>query len=300
MAHFRQSRDRPMPTSPYCATSHDSTTKVSQHVILISAPISENRASRTTGATGPGIVCKTRSADIAKPRKVWPDANRRLFLNDDEVGWLLEEQRRLILAWLESQDAHETALRLLKRRALSYDPSDLINDSWIKVDRSFDGRSTPLPEMSSEREAARYGARVLDNRTRDLARRQRRAPEALVSPTEFDWTDSDGGGVDERILVEQLLLEVSRLIPSMTKCPGCDDNIVASSALTLLHLVLNGSDGSSRGRTWIDQMLHAAIDHVDPRPEISQAARDQRKSRCGRCVVELLSNGMASLREAAL
>lgn len=206
----------------------------------------------------------------------------------------IDRQQGLVLAWLESDDALQASRRLLGRRGLDGDPSDLVHEAWIRVRRAFSSRVTPLAELPTATEAARYGARVLDNLTRDHARRRRRVGEITVDPSDLDLRDPDPEAerIDDRVLVEQLLLEVSSAITEMPGCPGCDDTVVAAGALTLLHLVLQGHGGSERGRTWIDRMLHEALDQVDPPVAMSDAARNQRKSRCGRCVIELITAGM--------
>ena len=219
----------------------------------------------------------------------------RLPLSSGSQREELDRQQALVLAWLQTDDALQASRRLLARRSLDLSPGDLIHEAWIRVRRSFEQRTTPLPDLPSTIEAARYGARVLDNLTRDHARRQRRSGEVTVNPSDLDLRDPESSSdhIEDRVLVEQLLLEVSEAITEMPGCPGCDDTVVAAGALTLLHLVLGGHDGSSRGRTWIDRMLHEALDRVDPSGDLSDAARNQRKSRCGRCVIELITAGMA-------
>ena len=213
-------------------------------------------------------------------------------------GRRLGAQRELIHRWLASDDARLTASRLLRRRSLTDDPDDLLHDAWLRINRSFDSDRPALEAMDDPRDAARYGARVLDNLARDRVRRQSRRKEVTLNPADLDihvTATSSDDEPNERVLVEQLLMQVALLVDDMPRCGGCSNEVVAATALTLLHMVLNDEQGSDRGRRWIDQMLNAALERVDPQIPSSQSAREQRKSRCGRCVIALITAAMAAL-----
>lgn len=208
--------------------------------------------------------------------------------------------RDLLTTWLESDDALATATRLVRRRGLSASPQELVNEAYLRMRRSFDERERDTPSLSHPSEAARYGARMIDNLARDMVRARLRRPQ-LERFDDGDLGlahDSDGdelGRVEQRVLVEQLLHAVSRRATQHIACHGCPSEVVAAAALEVVHLVLNGVDGSTRGRTWFDQMIHAALERVDPYMPPSEAARNQRKSRCGRCAADLLSTSMTDL-----
>ncbi len=211
-------------------------------------------------------------------------------------------QGELIHGWLASDDARMTASRLLRRRGLTDDPDDLLHDAWLRINRSFDSDRPLLETMDDSRDAARYGARVLDNLARDRVRRQSRRNEVTLNPADLDIRATAAGSDDasnERVLVEQLLNQVALLVGDMPHCRGCSNDVVAAAALALLHMVLNDEPGAERGRRWIDQMLNAALERVDPKMPSSQSAREQRKSRCGRCVIALITAAMTELEGRA-
>ena len=220
--------------------------------------------------------------------------------SEDEIILSVSETspqtRDLLTAWLESADALATATRLVRRRGLSVSGPDLVNEAYLRMRRRFDDR-VDTPRFTDLRDAARYGARMLDNLSRDLLRSRRRGP-VLVRLDDGDVALSDGdevGDVERRILVEQLLRVVARRATEHIACHGCPSEVVAAAALEVVHLVLSGHDGTDRGRTWFDQMIHAALSRVDPYVAPSDAARNQRKSRCGRCAADLLSASMSDL-----
>lgn len=229
--------------------------------------------------TRPGPACRVRTT-ITHPVDVPHSA-------PEPVSPELARQRALLDAWLQSDDALDTARRLLGRRGLNASPADLVNDAWLRITESIARRTEPYPELTEPRQAARFGARVLDNLSRDRLRSQARRREVEL----FDaFTDerSDPAATDTRMMLEQLLASVAVRAEEPEPCPGCPDEVVVAAALELVHLVLAGHDGGDRGRTWIDQMLYLALDRVDGGVKRSEAAASQRKARCGRCIDGLL------------
>lgn len=220
-----------------------------------------------------------------------------------------ERQRRLLLDWLASDDATATAARLARRRSLDILADDLINEAWLRIVTSLERRTSPLPELDSPPQAARYGARVLDNLARDrlrakVARREVALEQAMLgnaSSTNQSMnlpTNDPEDAVTDRLLLEQLLHAVAHRAVDGVRCAGCPGEVVTAAALEVIHLVLLGDDGAERGRTWIDRMLRRAVERVDPLRPSSPAARDQRVSRCGRCASDLLAAGMSDLMGA--
>ena len=225
-----------------------------------------------------------------------------------------ERQRRLLLDWLSGDDATATAARLARRRSLDIPPDDLINEAWVRIVTSLERRTSPLPELDSPSQAARYGARVLDNLARDrlralIVRREVSLEQAMLGSTSATNPSADlpptgpaAGGhedaVTDRVLLEQLLHAVAHRAVDGVRCAGCPGEVVAAAALEVIHLVLLGDDGAERGRTWIDRMMRRAVERVDPLRPSSPAARDQRVSRCGRCASDLLAAGMSDLMGA--
>lgn len=206
----------------------------------------------------------------------------------------LAQQRALLDAWLQSDDAMATARRLLARRGVDASPADLVNDAWVRITESIARRTEPYPDLTEPRHAARFGARVLDNLSRDRLRSGVRRREVELLDT-FADERSDQAASDTRMMLQHLLAAVAARAEQLEPCPGCPDEVVAAAALELIHLVLTGHDGGDRGRTWIDQMLYLALDRVDGGVSRTDAAASQRKARCGRCIDGLLRAGAADL-----
>lgn len=220
-----------------------------------------------------------------------------------------ERQRRLLLDWLGGDDAAATAARLARRRAPDIPADDLINEAWLRIVTSLERRTSPLPDLDSPTQAARYGARVLDNLARDrlralITRREVSLEQAMLGSTSTASvsTERSSAGhedaVTDRVLLEQLLHAVAQRAVDGVRCVGCPGEVVTAAALEVIHLVLLGEGGAERGRTWIDRMLRRAVERVDPLRPSSPAAQDQRVSRCGRCAADLLAAGMSDLMGA--
>lgn len=214
---------------------------------------------------------------------------------DDDVA----QQRALLESWVQSSEALQLAGAVIRRRGLEQSPAELISEAWLRIMRSFENRTEPLPSMSSSQEAARYGARIIDNLCRDHARRSMRRRETSLDLMLESRGDSAAPSIapiedaDARLMLEQVLIALGRTIESGFRCPGCPNHIAASTALEVIHMVLAGEDGDTRGRTWLDQLMYVALEKVDPQPaEKSPSAQSQRKSRCGRCVTELLNTAL--------
>lgn len=215
---------------------------------------------------------------------------------DPESPADLEAQRRLISEWLQSSEALRVAGNLVARHRIHSTAGDLVHDAWLKLEASVDRRSAPYPDLANSEQAARFGTRMLDNLARDSARRIRRQGEVeLVG--QFAVDDESLAQVEHRHLLEMLIASVGRRASRLEPCPGCPSEVVVAVALELVHLALSGSEGAPQGRTWLDRMLFLALERVEGETSRTTAARNQRKSRCGRCATELLELGMSDLME---
>ena len=214
---------------------------------------------------------------------------------------VLRRQRSILEAWLQSDDARRTAQRLVRRRQLSRVPEELLNDAWLRLESTFGRRTEPYPSLDDVASAARFGARLLDNLSRDWVRSAGRRVEVELSDT-LVTLDDGHDHAERRILVEQLIGAVAERAVSSVPCPGCPSEVVAAAALEVLHLVLSGHDGAADGRSFVDQLMYEALDRLDRLDgdvERSTAARAQRKSRCSRCVMALLQSSANDLGEVA-
>ena len=213
----------------------------------------------------------------------------------------LAQQRALLESWVQSAEARRLAQTIIGRRGLSLSADELISEVWLRITRSFDTRTEPLPAMSTSEEATRYGARIIDNLCRDISRKNLRRRETSLevimagTGNEPASTLNPTDDADTRMLLEQVLVVLGRNIEKGFACPGCPNHVAAATALEIIHMVLIGEDGASQGRTWLDQLLYVALEKVDPQPDQrSDSARTQRKSRCGRCVTELLTSALTT------
>jgi hypothetical protein len=209
----------------------------------------------------------------------------------------LDEQRQLFTEWLTSADARQCARRLVDRYRVPTDADDVLSECWARLSAALQRRGEPYPGIVDAKTATRFAYRTLDNLCRDLARASRRRGE--VVPLNDDKVVLFGvdhyGSVEQRLLLEQLLATVGRIIAEHRHCAGCPAEVAAAAALEAIHLMLRGDIGDESGRAWLDRILYQALDNVDGNDTRSAEARRQRKSRCGRCASELLAEGLVAL-----
>ena len=90
---------------------------------------------------------------------------------------------------------------MLRRRGLDRSADELVNEAWIRVSSTLDRRDAPYPDMEAPSQFARFGARVIDNLSRDWARVVRRAGEVeLVESSAVD--DDTYAATENRLMLE--------------------------------------------------------------------------------------------------
>jgi hypothetical protein len=226
----------------------------------------------------------------------------------ETVAQILSAQAALLEQWISSPEALTVATHIVRKRSLTYCPDELIHEAWLRLQRSMAARSEPLPEMNDLTSAARYCARVLDNLSRDWIRTNRRRRELSVASfheaNELDPQSSRRDLVDPtdphlivetRLLLEQLIHKVADRAEKGLRCGTCPAEVVTATAIEILQMALAGIQPGDQGREWIDQLMYTALDRVSPEPLSTEAARTQRKSRCGRCVMNLLNQSMRDM-----
>lgn len=246
---------------------------------------------RTESASGPvyrGAMAEAGSVPGLPSEREGSDA-----LSADGLPEPLQMQWRLCEQWIQSDAARRTAGRLIARRGLQQSADDLVNEAWLRLRGTFRRRTEPYPRLDTIDDVSRFGARLLDNLTRDWLRSRGRRREVALADTVV-LLDPGTDGVEQRHIVEQLVYAVGRRSRQPLQCSGCPDETVVAAALELLHLVLAGHPDEGDGRQWLDRMLYEAFDRLDD-VERSEAARAQRKSRCGRCVMALLESAWRDL-----
>ena len=209
----------------------------------------------------------------------------------------LDDQRQLFTEWLTSADARQCARRLVSRYRLATEADEVLSECWARLSAALQRRTEAYPGIVDSRTATRFAYRSLDNLCRDLARATRRRGEMVpLHDDKLVLFDVDHyGSVEQRMLLEQLLAAVGRIVSEHRHCAGCPAEVAAAAALEAVHLMLRGDIGDESGRTWLDRILYQALDNVDGNDSRSAEARRQRKSRCGRCASELLAEGLISL-----
>ena len=204
----------------------------------------------------------------------------------------LADQLRMIQLWLGSDEARRHAAVFARRAGLGDEADDVIAEAYLRVSDAMTRRTAPHPSMTEDSHAARYAMRVLDNVCRDRRRTAKRRAETQTDALENIAEHPEPAGpfalVDGPGMMEDLLRAVGTVAELGVTCPGCNREVAAAMALEVVHLALSGRPVDGTGRTWFDRLLHTALLNVEGDLGRSETAQNQRKSRCGRCAVELL------------
>lgn len=200
----------------------------------------------------------------------------------------------MIQLWLGTDEARRHAGIFARRAGIGNEADDVVAEAYLRVSDAMGRRTEPHPSMTDESHAARYGMRVLDNVCRDRRRTANRRAEtpgvSLENLPEEESQPSVLGLVDGPEVMEALLRKVGELAGAGFTCPGCNREVAAAMALEVVHIALSGRPVDGNGRTWLDRLLHTALLNVEGDLGRSETAQNQRKSRCGRCAVELLES----------
>ena len=200
----------------------------------------------------------------------------------------------MIQLWLGTDEARRHAGIFARRSGIGNEADDVVAEAYLRVSDAMGRRTEPHPSMTDESHAARYGMRVLDNVCRDRRRTANRRAEtpavSLENLPEEESQPSVLGLVDGPEVMEALLRKVGELAGAGFTCPGCNREVAAAMALEVVHIALSGRPVDGNGRTWLDRLLHTALLNVEGDLGRSETAQNQRKSRCGRCAVELLES----------
>ena len=200
----------------------------------------------------------------------------------------------MIQLWLGTDEARRHAGIFARRAGIGNEADDVVAEAYLRVSDAMGRRTEPHPSMTDESHAARYGMRVLDNVCRDRRRTANRRAEtpgvSLENLPEEESQPSVLGLVDGPEVMEALLRKVGELAGAGFTCSGCNREVAAAMALEVVHIALSGRPVDGNGRTWLDRLLHTALLNVEGDLGRSETAQNQRKSRCGRCAVELLES----------
>lgn len=211
--------------------------------------------------------------------------------------WDLAAQVTAMENWLTSPAGGLAATRLVRKYGLTEDPRDIVGTALLRIRGLATRRTSTLPSVNSHEEAARYAYRTVSNVTIDLARRNTREKAMLVSVSVLaPDTPSVESEATAKVFVETMFAKVSEIVSRETSCPGCQQHIVLAATTEILHLVLiEGDADGARGQSWFDDVIYETVDRYTRGMDLLPAARRQRKSRCKRCVMDLIALGLVEL-----
>jgi len=210
--------------------------------------------------------------------------------------WTLTQQRDAMLAWAVSEVGLAAAQRLARRYGLNNEADDLVSMTLEKITRSFARRAEPLPDVANDDQAIRYAYRAMANLAIDLARRNRQESKALVSVARIAPTQP---GTDQTatslVFIEELLSALHRVTSSGFTCKGCNNRVTYAAATEVLYLALLEGGDAAIGQSWLDDVIYSVVDRYEIGMSRSAAAQRQRRSRCRRCVMELLQAALSAI-----
>lgn len=210
--------------------------------------------------------------------------------------WSIERQRDAMLAWAGSSAGLEAAQRLQRKYGLVDEPGDLVSTTVEKLSNSLTRRPEPLPGVTSETEAIRYAYRSMSNLAIDAARRRRQESRALLSVARLAPTQP---GTDHtatsQVFIEELFSALHRVTTAGFTCKACNDRVTYAAATEVLHLALLEGSDAAVGQSWLDDVIYSVVDRYEGGMSGSAAARRQRRSRCRRCVMELLQAALSTI-----
>lgn len=198
----------------------------------------------------------------------------------------LDSQRASILDWFGHPECRSWCVTCARRAGLPPDMADDVrSETWVRVSQALSRRLESFPNMPDPSSAHRYAARACERTAIDLARTTRRRGVQVSYDDQIDepaLLESINGFVSA-VELDQWRRTVLAISRSGSTCSGCDEEVVVAAALRVLNSLGMGDRAS------MSELLYEALAEVDDRrsDDRSPAAR-QRKSRCGRCVVELL------------
>ena len=213
--------------------------------------------------------------------------------NIESVRWNLSTQISAILGWFETRESALWSEVCCRRYGIPSDMAgDVHSESWIKVRSALSRRSEQFPQLHDQVSGNRYAARSMQRTAIDIARTVRRIEsrsqvmdDQLLDPAVLEQMRQ----VDDSVTIERWRRSVVIHARHDLNCSGCPHDVVFAAALKLLALMQIGDQGS------ISDLMYEVLQDIDDDfpAEKSDAAR-QRKSRCTRCVLNLLRDAAES------
>lgn len=210
--------------------------------------------------------------------------------------WSAPQQLEAMAQWVRSAAGQQAALRLIRKYGLTDEALDLVAITTEKLTLALNRRSEPLPAVDTPDSAIRYAYRSMSNLAIDLARRRKSESTALVSMARImSPPPGPEQSATSQVFIEELFTALHHVTSAGFTCNTCNDKVTYAAATEVLHLaLLEGSDAAA-GETWFDDVIYSVVDRYEDGMSRSSAAQRQRRSRCKRCVMELLQASLAHI-----
>jgi len=212
------------------------------------------------------------------------------------TGWSTNQQCEAMLAWVRSEAGRDAAARLVRKYGLAEEPLDLVSIASEKINTSLNRRIERIPSVGTNEDATRYAYRTMSNLAIDLGRRRRNESSALLSiaaiaPTTLGTEQT----VISKVFIEELFFALHHVSNKGFRCPACNNKTTYAAATEVLHLALiEGSDGAA-GQSWFDDVIYSVVDRYELGMSRSMSAQRQRRSRCKKCVMQLLQAALTHI-----
>lgn len=194
-----------------------------------------------------------------------------------------------VSAWLEGEEATETARASLARRgALGLRPEEVVGEAWLRLHVTFSHRTQPYPVWVDD-SAARIAARAIDSTIIDLLRRAGARRSTLMASVPVPAVGAVTDRIERLEAFRDMLSAINALASEGMACRGCAPGVVVAAALSVVHHVAAGTEPEGRGDPFAN-LVGLALTEVAG--EASDATIRQRRRRCGPCVRRLVELAM--------
>lgn len=205
------------------------------------------------------------------------------------TGWSTNQQCEAMLAWVRSEAGRDAASRLVRKYGLAEEPLDLVSITSEKITASLSRRTEHIPNVDTNEDATRYAYRAMSNLAIDLGRRRRNESSALfsiaaIAPTTVGAEQT----VISQVFIEELFFALHHVSKKDFRCPACNNKTTYAAATEVLHLALIEGSDAAASESWFDDVIYSVVDRYEMGMSRSMSAQRQRRSRCKKCVMQLL------------
>ena len=181
----------------------------------------------------------------------------------------------------------------MRKYGLAEEPLDLVSITSEKITASLSRRTERIPSVDTNEDATRYAYLTMSNLAIDLGRRRRNESSAIfsiaaIAPTTIGTEQT----VISQVFIEELFSALHRVSNKGFQCPACNNKVTYAAATEVLHLALiEGSDAVASG-SWFDDVIYSVVDRYESGMSRYMNAQRQRRSRCKKCVMQLLQTAL--------